>query len=973
MCRKIFTTCIIVFMVVFASSFSLAENTSVEGSVKDSRTGDALFGANVVLLNTSMGAATDMYGKYSIQNVIAGTYTIRVSYIGYKVYEAKITIHTGKHQRQDFKLEPVSVENKEVVITAQAVGQNQAINQQLSSNQITNVVSAAKIQELPDANAAESVGRLPGVSVMRSGGEGNEVVIRGLAPKFNKITIDGIQMSSANASDRSTDLSLISSNMLEGIQVSKTITADMDADVIGGTVNFDLREAKVEVQGKPDVHLLMQGAYNGLDNAKNKLNNYKYVGSIENRFMDDNLGVFAQLDFERKNLSSNNMGASYDHKSESQIDYVTTGLSLSNVLRDRQRTNGALVLDYRIPDGKIKLTNFLSTGTTRTQSRQEGFDINNNAHSYALSSSKSKSSSINNALSYEQQISLFQVDAKVSHSYSETNNPEDWTVGFNQTSAGLDPLANLANLNPIIVPKTSNNDFSKTVLTSITTGGSFSKQRSFMGQMSVKTNVNFTDMISAEIKMGGKYRYQENYYNYDLYDGAGGGLNLGGAKFVDDMIISHFGLNLNTTSIPITYFTDPTYDYGKFIGGDYKMVSPLDYGKLLAMVNLMKNNVDYIAANKGSASYGHDLLQSTTNDYSGHESVSAFYLMSIINVGPTITIIPGVRYQGLRTEYTAPRGVQAIDSYKDYNYFDTTIVQNHNYWLPDVSLKYKPLEWFDVRLSYSNTISYPDYTAIIPKINVAPTAVVYNNYALNPTRSTNYDAYVSFYNNTLGLFTFGGFLKHITDMMYVKEMHLKGAAAAPYFPLSIKTPNASTVYYITMYMNNSYKVNNYGMELDWQTHFWYLPGPLSGLVFSANYTHIFSKTQYPWVVNRTNGRTVNYIDTSYTDRLIDQPDNIVNLSFGYDYKGFSMRISMLYQGNIFTGTSNWTQLRSHSESYTRWDLALKQDLPWYNLQLFADMNNINGVKDKSMINVGNVPTSEIDYGMLMDFGLRVSF
>lgn len=972
MCRYTFISVIIVLIISFMSTTSLAENNNIDGTVKDAKTGEALFGANIILMGTSMGAAADMHGKYSIQNAVPGTYTIRASYIGYRMFEMQITVIAGKQLKLDFKLEPVSIQSQDVVITAQAAGQAAAINQQLASNQIINVVSAAKIQELPDANAAESVGRLPGVSVLRSGGEGTKIVIRGLAPKFNKITIDGMQMSSANASDRGTDLSMISSNMVEGIQVAKTVTADMDADVIGGSVNFDLREAKMKEPGKPNIDILVQGAYNNLSNAVNKFNNYKYVGSIEYRFFDEKFGVFTQFDMERKNLSSNNMGASYGQLNNG-ADYGTYGLSLNNVFRDRQRYNGALVLDYLLPDGKIKLTSFFSSGKETSQSRAESFDINSNSHSYSLSSSIGNTKSVNNSLNYQQQISFINLDAKFSYAYSENNSPEDWTVGFRQSSSNLDKFVNVANVNVEDIPKTSNNLFSKTLLTTITAGGSFSKQNSYTGLLNLKTNINLSDFISAEIKSGGKYRYQYNYYNYDLYDGAGGGLDLGGAKFVDDMISTHFGLGITTTSIPITSFTDNHYDYGKFINGKYKMVSPLDYAKLLDMVNLMKNNVAYIAANKGDGSFGHDDLQSTTNDYSGNESVSAFYLMSIVNVGPQITIIPGIRYQGLRTEYTAPRGVQAIDSYKGYNHIDTTVVQTHNYWLPDLSVKYKPFDWCDIRLSYSSTLSYPDYTAIIPKINAAPAAIVYNNITLNPARSTNYDAYVSVYDNTIGLFTVGAFLKHITDMVYVKEMRLKGVAASPYYP-SVGTPVTTTIYYITMYKNNPYEVNNFGIELDWQTHFWYLPGPLSGLVFSANYTHVFSKADYPYVWNKSvNGRPPVYIDTSYTCPLLYQPDNIVNLSLGYDYAGFSARVSMLYQADIFTGTNVWVQLRSHTAAYTRWDLAIKQELPWYGIQLFGDLNNINGVTDKNVISAGGVPTSEQDYGLLMDFGIRIKF
>lgn len=174
------------------------------------------------------------------------------------------------------------------------------------------------------------------------------------------------------------------------------------------------------------------------------------------------------------------------------------------------------------------------------------------------------------------------------------------------------------------------------------------------------------------------------------------------------------------------------------------------------------------------------------------------------------------------------------------------------------------------------------------------------------------------------------------------------------------------------YVNNSYRIDNYGMELDWQTHFWYLPGPLSGLVMSVNYTHIFSKAQYPYVDARSNGRRIQYVDTSFTARLLYQPDDIVNISLGYDYRDFSARLSLLYQDDIFSGVIYWPQLRSNTSAYRRWDIALKQELPWFNLQLFGDINNINGARDIYVIQGGGgVPTSEQDYGMTATFGLRL--
>lgn len=967
------TASFILILIGLSSSFVFGANSTLQGSVKDAKTGEPLIGANILLLGTGMGAATNTNGNYNIQNVLPGSYTVRASYIGYKSKEVDITIKEGQHIQQNFVLEPVGVESKTVVVTAQASGQSQAINQQLSSNQIINVVSAAKIQELPDANAAESVGRLPGISVLRSGGEGYAVVIRGLQPKYNRIMIDGIQMSSSDPNNRSTDLSMISSNMLEGIQVSKTVTPDMDADVIGGTVNFELREARVKQSGVPQFGLLVQGSYNNLSNAYNKFNNYKYVGSAEDRFFDNKFGVFAQIEIERKNLSSNELGASYTHAGNSITQYWTSSLTLHDIPRDRQRYNGALVMDYKLPNGRVKLENFLSSGSTYIQNRAETFGITNNTHDYSLTSSKSVLNTITNGIHLEQQLPVFHMDLRLSHAYSETKHPNDWSIDFLQSSAGLNQFSNVSNVNPQDIPKASNNLFSNTFMQNIDNSNSFSRERILTAKLDLKTNLNLSDAISAELKFGGKYQYLKRSYMFEQYNGQSA--NGGSALFVDSLIEAHFSLPLNTsTGIPMTYFIDPNFNYGTFLGGDYSMVAPLNQGMLSGVLNLLNNNLNLIAQNNGAVTYARNNYTSTTSNYSGHEDHSAFYIMSIINLGSRVTLIPGVRYQNLKTTYTGVRGIRSPESFYAYNHYDTTTTQVHDYWLPDISLRYKPLPWFDVRLSYTNTLSYPDFNAIIPRIDMASNSIGWINYKLIPSRSTNYDAYLSFYDNNIGLFTVGGFLKRIDNLIYPWSFFVSGEEVLHYLPYSlIQTFNPYTTYNVYTFVNDSYRIDDYGIELDWQTHFWYLPGPLSGLVFSANYTHILSKAEYPYTYTLVSGRSIKHIDTSFTARLLYQPDDIVNLSLGFDYKGFSIRVSMLYQSDIFTGPDFWPQLRSHTVAYRRWDLSAKQDLPWPGLQIYGNVNNINGANDISVIEGGGVPISQQDYGLTADLGLRFKF
>jgi len=142
----------------------------IKGRVFDKNSKDALSYANVIIKGTAIGTAADADGMYSINNAPDGAQTIVVSYIGYVSINVDVNIPANGTVKRDFGLEPEVLQGKEVVVTAQALGQIQAINQQLASDKISNIVSEAKIQELPDFNAAQALSRLPGVSTLESSG-----------------------------------------------------------------------------------------------------------------------------------------------------------------------------------------------------------------------------------------------------------------------------------------------------------------------------------------------------------------------------------------------------------------------------------------------------------------------------------------------------------------------------------------------------------------------------------------------------------------------------------------------------------------------------------------------------------------------------------------------------------------------------------------------------------------------------------
>jgi TonB-dependent receptor len=978
---------VVTLLTSFACEYAFAQKTvTLSGTIKDAQNGDALPGANIVLIGTGMGAASDISGKYSLRSVPAGTYTVRVTYVGYKTISKTMILEEGTDLRQEFRLVAVAIEGETVVVTAQASGQNEAINRQLSSMPVMNAVSAAKIQELPDANAAESVGRLPGVSILRTGGEGSRVVVRGLSPQYNQITIEGVEQSSnvnsgnniaawtgsqsdalnGNLGDRGMDLSMISSSMLGGIEVIKAITPDMDATVLGGVVNFAMRKAAkqkavadVNQSWAPRLDLLAQAGHN---NLKNTYNDYRLVGSAETRLFDESFGVFVQASSERRNLSANELGVDY---SLSDKDHGDAGIpelvnvNLADINRTRERLGGTLVLDYQHATGEIGLLNTLSTSKTSAIRNSETMNWMARDITFTVEDSHNKLSVVSNILSIKQDIPVFHVDFKASHNYSETSNPEDISIGFWQrTNSGFDNRGDLSKLHPKDIAALARPDEYSAVFSSLRISTVLSKERTWNGSLDLETTLPSLSILAGKLKCGGAYQYRTR--DYDINANSGGNWWLGGSA-VDYVVQQYPEYALPGSGlIGMPIFVDPNYDPESFLKGEY----PLAYS---LKPDPMWNVLDYFKAGNPDAD-PNNKVESHFNDYSGNEEKSAAYAMVTLNIGDDIRILPGIRYQNLTTTYTAMRGMSVPGGIQGD---DTTVTQSHGYWLPMVHARYEPLDWLQIHFAYTNTLNYPDHSSFTPRYYIGPANIYYNNFRITPARSENFDLVVSLHSNEIGLLTVDGFTKRIKDLIFYSRTYRSDLSAYPDLP-----PLQNQLFEFNTYINNPYPVDVMGIEAEWQTNLWYLPEPFSGLVFDVNYTHIYSDARYPKsVVNNIyddeGNLTQTVVDTFYATRLLNQPNDILNLSLGYDYKGFSARLSMLYQDNIFKRPDFWMQNRMYSAKFTRWDLAVKQNLPWFGIQLFVNLSNITAEEEIDVNQKTSYPATMQLYGMSADLGLRI--
>src|SRR4030042_85301 len=258
----------------FISCFSISaqQKTTITGKITDASSKDYLPGAAIILQDTKLATITDPEGVYSLYGVAPGTYTLSVSYIGYEEYTPSVTIREGEDLRHNIKMQPTFIQLHGVDVIGQRQGQMKALNQQKEADNQKNIVAYEQMESFPDLNTAEVLQRLPGVNISRDMGEGKFVFIRGTDPRLTQVKINGEMIATPEDAERFVALNVISTSQISSIEVTKSITPDMDGDAIGGVIDLKTRSAF-----DSDKPLLRVTAGSGYDNMVKKPN---YRGDI---------------------------------------------------------------------------------------------------------------------------------------------------------------------------------------------------------------------------------------------------------------------------------------------------------------------------------------------------------------------------------------------------------------------------------------------------------------------------------------------------------------------------------------------------------------------------------------------------------------------------------------------------------------------------------------------------------------------
>lgn len=971
----------------------------LKGKVYDKDTKDLLPGANVTIKGTSLGASTDLNGGFSIPNVPPGTYTLQASYIGYRSVSAEVKISNDETVVHDFSLAPVAIQGQEFVVTGQAQGQMQAINQQLASDKIVSIVSEARIQELPDFNAAQAISRLPGVSTLQSSGEANKVVIRGLAPKFNQITIGGVSLATTGSTqigvssqggtagsinnDRSVDLSMMSPYMIKSISVYKSLTPDMNANSIGGTVNMELREAPSDFHSD----FLFQSGYT---QKSNQYGNFRAVASASTRFLNDKLGVYLLGNIEQYDRDADNMNAGYEITSDTKGDngYLpvrVTNVQLNRHFETRKRFGGNLIVDYILPSGSIKLVNMFS----RLNSDYRDYRTILNYSSltsdliFRYQEGENNVDLAMNSLVFSYDLGFMTFDLRAANNYSRNNLPEAPQSEFYQTRGVGTSTPNTTPENLTSLIRYGGTE--TTYLNTLTLFSSSYKENGQTYKADFKVPFRLGSDLAGYLKFGGEFNTTRHQNSQRTPYATISGTNTiqsaisNGIRGQFPGMTFNSGLNIFTS----TGFTSHDSDILKSFLDDR-------FGGIIWAndPSLLTGIIHYVAGNPAFSSYNatavepggwfNGYFQTLPNTYKYVEDYTAAFVMSELKYG-NLMVIGGARYEKDKGVYDAYVLMDGRDD-KSQKYFDVNATPTNEFFLPMVQAKYDVTDWCDVRAGYTQTLARPDYHQLSPSytISYGQGTVRSGNPDLRTAHAYNHDLILTFHTNELGLLSIAGFYKEIKDFTYSTQYSLyttapAGVATVNSFSIGGTAPVKGATLFT--YMNTPYIAFVRGIEVDFQTRFWYLPSPLNGVLLGINYTRISSNATYPWRNARTTiigpRQTLTEVfDSTRAGRLVNQPNDIVNASLGYDYKNFSARLSIVFQGNSVSNIGNFPEQDGFTRDYFRMDASVRQILPWFGIEVFLDIFNLNNRNNASAQQSINGFTSQQNYGLTGNLGLR---
>lgn len=678
----------------------------------------------------------------------------------------------GVHAADEINMEKVQV-------FGQAVQIDKALNEQRNSNSIESVVHADGIGQLPDDNAAEALQRLPGVSVENDQGEGRFVTVRGLAPELNAVTINGTNIPSPEDGTRAVALDVLPSELIQSLSVVKTLTPDMDANSLGGTVN--VRSLSAFDHDGLFYTLSAEGSYD--DNTDQT--SPKGSGAFSNIFSIgegvNNFGIAAALSWQKRDFGSDNVetGGAWDFEGSPRLEE----LEQRDYDITRERLGLGVNFDYKADINTNYYLRTLFSQFTDTETRNgAGIEFadpllpnesGDGAEGYREVKDREETQEIQSyVFGGEKTIDLWTLNGQVGFSRASEDSPGG--IAGAKFVGDFDGVGYSSTSKPTLNAGADYYDPASFELDSV----EWEKQKTTDTEKNIKFDLaRDFDLqgYASQVKFGGKLSRREKDNDLDAWEYEDFGTNDTSLAAYSsgnvDYSLNQFGRGINSSAVEA-------------------LLSRLDKA----------DNVNE--------------EESRINDYVMNEDINSAYVMNTLDLDDW-TIIAGLRYEGTRFK---AKGTGIRD-----DQFETISSKNsYNHWLPGLHGRYYLNDQTQIRAAWTNSVVRPTFEALAPGFSIeSGDSASFGNPDLDPMTSKNLDLGIEHYMGRAGAVSAYVFYKDISDFVYNTDV--SGSGLFTDFDEAVTFANG-----------DSAKVH--GLELSYTQKLSWLPAPWNGLLVGANAT-----------------------------------------------------------------------------------------------------------------------------------------
>ncbi|MEN7538616.1 TonB-dependent receptor [Aurantiacibacter flavus] len=897
----------------------------VAGTVSDETNTVALQSAVVSIPAQGRETVTGRDGSFSIADLPAGTYEVVVRYVGAPTVTRSITVPERGLVTANFTLGG----DNQIVVVGQAANQASALSRKYASDGVSDVLTRDAIGQFPDQNVAESLRRLPGINVLNDQGEGRFVSVRGLDPELNATSLNGVRVPAPEGDVRSVALDVISSDIIESIEVKKSLTPDMDGDTIGASIEINTTSAFNRRRDLLSVKV--EGSYNDYSGVVSPKGSIDFATHVT-----DNFGVSGGISYYHREFETDNIEAADWNEADGVVFAEETEYRDYDVTRER--ISGTLNLDYRVsPFTTVFARGSFSQFDDHEYRRRTTFKFDEDPRSgdadSAFFSDEDGEIQLQRDLKdrfERQRIATTQLGfdhddgewmAKFSASWARASEKEDFSVDpirfrnkFEDDGLGITmdysdrrmPLFTASgNVDAFLDPATYG--FNKLELTTLS--DSIDEEYALKGDLGrtfVTGDGEFT------VQAGVKSRWRDKSYNADgIYYDFDGDLTLADMVGTQTYRLTNIG---------------PVIDKGA--------------GATFFRANESSFEIDQ---------YETDLL-SLPDDYSAEEDVLAGYLMGRYS-SDILRVIGGVRAERTNVSLAGQLVVDDGDDVTDV--IPLSFERDYTDWLPSFTLRYEPQQDMVFRLAGYRSLVRPKLSKLAPIFTVNDDLEAeFGNPDLEPYRAWNADAAVEFYLPGNGAFSFGLFYKSIDNFIVDQTTPESGSYQGIDYDELTRAINGDTA-------------TVFGVEIGFSRSLDFLPAPLDGFLVQANYTF------------------TDATGTVFTDGDAGEPRDIQlpsssrntgNLVLGYEMGPLELRAAGTYRSKYLDELGGNASEDRYVDHHFQLDLSAKVEVI-ENVRLFAEWINVNNAKYfayQSYAGRERLLQYE-EYGSTVKFGAKVNF